>query len=302
MTLVLSVHGRDTLWLVVDRRLSYGPRRPPTDDAVKVASLGALDGAGLLAYAGLGATAKGTQPSQWMSMVLRGRAGLSFEESLGVLADAATRELPRILIDLPGNRHSIIAPAFVDGAGRRLYTIDNYVDPKSRQHFYRFTSHQRTAEPGAEAARLALGGTGGAFLEKRQQAWVRPLFRVLKAHDRGQVSAHFVADHLAALNFWAHRGVSDGTVGPRCIVLWRKRDRGGNHQFYTGTARESDSASIPSISNGLDLLATVGIIAKFVTPLLDEALLTGEPPAEPDVAEMNRLLGQMPSTPDEDLR
>jgi hypothetical protein len=36
MTLVLSVHSRDSLWLMVDRRLSDGGRRPPSDDAVKV--------------------------------------------------------------------------------------------------------------------------------------------------------------------------------------------------------------------------------------------------------------------------
>ena len=29
MTLVFSVHSRDGLWVVVDRRLSYGERRPP---------------------------------------------------------------------------------------------------------------------------------------------------------------------------------------------------------------------------------------------------------------------------------
>jgi hypothetical protein len=81
MTLVLSVHSRDSLWLVVDRRLSYGARRPPIDDAVKVMNLETTDGVGLLAYAGLGATPRGTQPSEWMSAVLRGRGGLTFEQA-----------------------------------------------------------------------------------------------------------------------------------------------------------------------------------------------------------------------------
>ena len=48
MTLVLSVLCRDTVWVVVDRRLSYGRRRPPSDDAVKVMVLETTDGVGLL--------------------------------------------------------------------------------------------------------------------------------------------------------------------------------------------------------------------------------------------------------------
>jgi hypothetical protein len=79
VTLVLSVHSRNSLWLVVDRRLSYGGCLPPIDDAVKVMILETTDGVGLLAYAGLGATSQRTQPSEWMSAVLRGRGGLTFE-------------------------------------------------------------------------------------------------------------------------------------------------------------------------------------------------------------------------------
>ena len=55
MTLVFSVHSRDSLWVVADRRLSYGGRRPPIDDAVKIMDLETTDGHGVLAYAGLGA-------------------------------------------------------------------------------------------------------------------------------------------------------------------------------------------------------------------------------------------------------
>jgi hypothetical protein len=95
--------------------LSYGRLRPPVDDAIKIMGLTTNDGNGILAYAGLGATPKGTQPSEWMSAVLRGRGGLTFDQTLGVLADAATRELPKYLIDVPGGGHFIVAPAFVTG-------------------------------------------------------------------------------------------------------------------------------------------------------------------------------------------
>ena len=147
MTLVLSLHSRDSLWLVVDRRLSYGGRRRPIDDAVKVMNLETTDGVGLLAYAGLGATPKGTQPSDWMSAVLRGRGGLRFEHALGILSTAANKELPKHLARTPSGAHFIIIPAFVRNVDSRLYTIDNVVDSRTGKHWYRYTSHQRTADP-----------------------------------------------------------------------------------------------------------------------------------------------------------
>ncbi len=85
MTLVLSVQSRDSLWLLVNRRLSYGGRRPPIDDAVKVMDLETTDGPGLPAYAGLGATPQGTQPSEWRGAELRRRGGSTFEQALGIL-------------------------------------------------------------------------------------------------------------------------------------------------------------------------------------------------------------------------
>jgi hypothetical protein len=112
MTFVLSVIGRDTLWVVADRRLSYDDGRHPDDDAVKIMVLETTDGRGLLAYAGLGATPKGTQPSEWMSAVLRGRGGMTFDQALDALSDAATRELPKHLALLPGGGHFIVVPAF----------------------------------------------------------------------------------------------------------------------------------------------------------------------------------------------
>jgi hypothetical protein len=176
VTLVLSVHSQDSLWLVVDRRLSYGSRRAPIDDAVKVMSLDTTDGVGLLAYAGLGATPLGTQPSEWMSAVLRGRDGLTFEQALGVLSDVASRELPKHLMRLPGGGgHSIIVPAFVRGIGSRLYSIDNAVDPRTKEHRFRYTSHQRTADPKGPSIHLAMGGTGGFYLAGKAQHWQRDL-------------------------------------------------------------------------------------------------------------------------------
>ena len=63
--------------------------------------LESTDGLALLGYAGLAATAMGTEPSDWMG---RGRRGpkLPLEQSLSVLAGAAQARLPRHLDSLAG--------------------------------------------------------------------------------------------------------------------------------------------------------------------------------------------------------
>jgi hypothetical protein len=308
VTLVLSVHSRDSLWLVVDRRLSYGGRRPPIDDAVKVMNLETTGGVGLLAYAGLGATSQGTQPSEWMSAVLRGRGGLTFEQALGVLSAAANKELPKHLARMPVGAHFIIIPAFVRGVGARLYSIDNLVDRKTGRHWYRYTSHQRTAEPGSRpSGRVALGGSGGIYLARKDKAWARDLLSLVNAHDRGRVSDQVIADRLARLNYEAHQEVRGGTVGPRCIVVWRRRPdaqrvtSGGGHQFYTGIDREPDTDAIPTITNGMDVQSIVGVLMEQLWSSLGDRDLTNGMP-EPDKDEMNRRLAQLPSDPDEKLR
>jgi len=308
MTLVFSVHSRDSLWVVVDRRLSYGGRRPPIDDAVKIMDLQTTDGHGVLAYAGLGATSKGTQPSEWMSAVLRGRGGMTFEQTLGVLAGAATRELRKHLASVPGGGHFIIIPAFVRGLGSRLYSIDNVVDRKTGQHRYRYTSHQRTAEPGSPSIRLAAAGTGGEYIIRNKDgAWQRALLSLVNEHDHGKISDHLIADQLARLNYEAHQAVRDGSVGPRSIVVWRRRPDarrgkpGAAHQFYTGVNRDQDSAPIPTIGNGMDVQAIVGILMQQLQPrMADRGFTSG--PFDFETDEVNRLLAGIPSDPDERLR
>ena len=93
MTFVITLRARETFWVLADRRLSY-KNGPPKDDAVKLLDLQTVDAVAVLAYAGLGATLQGTQPSAWMSNVLRGRGGLTLEQSLAILANAATKQLP----------------------------------------------------------------------------------------------------------------------------------------------------------------------------------------------------------------
>ncbi|MGW0802729.1 hypothetical protein [Nonomuraea sp. NPDC002799] len=294
------------MWLVADRRLSYGANIPPTDDAVKILNLETTDGVGLLAYAGLGATSQGMQPSEWMKGVLRGRGQLTFEQALGVLSTAANRELPRHLMSFPkdaSRSHTIIAPAFIRGVGSRLYSIDTVVDNGNTYH--RYTSHQHTDRPGSPSLRLAASGSGAEYLGKidRQDArWRRDLLRLLNAHDHGKVSDYLVADRLAKINHETHKAVSD-TVGPRCIVVWRRRPdmrrptSGGGHQFYTGIDRDQNSDAIPTIANGMDIQSIAGI---FMEQFSEHNMKLFD--SDIDTAEINRLLGKLPSEPDEKLR
>ena len=95
MTLVVTVIGSESIWLLADRRLSFKDR-PPKDDARKVMFLETTDGVAILGYAGLGVTGLGTEPADWMTAVLRGR-NLPLEQSLEALTEAMKKQFPRLL-------------------------------------------------------------------------------------------------------------------------------------------------------------------------------------------------------------
>jgi hypothetical protein len=306
VTLVVSLQSRRSLWLVADRRLSYRGR-PPKDDGMKVMELATSDGIGLLAYAGLGATIRGKEPSEWMSAALRGRGGLSFEQSLLTLSEVASRELPKHLAGLPVKAHFIVVPAFVRGVPR-LYSIDNLLDRTGR-HWYRCTRHVRTVDHPSSSVRLAMAGSGGIYLAQKGTAWQRELRRLAKAHDRGQVSDRLIADRLAELNYEAHRNVADGTVGPRCVVVWRrrpdpKRSLQQEHLYYTGLDRELSAPPIPASSHGMDSKAIANVLlAQFQRRIAGYDVHDPDAQLPPDdTAETNRLLAKLPEQPDERLR
>lgn len=306
VTLVISLHSRDTLWLLADRRLSDGRGKVIRDDAVKLMILETLDGVGVVSYAGLGATPGGTEPSAWMSAVLRGRGGLTFDQSLGVLSEVATRELPRYLSRMSGGAHFILSPAFIRGVGPRLYSIDNVVEKGA--HWARYTHWVRpdTALP----PRIGLTGSGAPFLA-RQSDWKRDLLSLGNANDRGRVSDLAVADQLAALNYRTHRDSGLMSVGPRSVVVWRRRPEagasrsGGAHQFYDGRDREKDSAGIPMISNGMDVTALLAAIMPVMTSrsrlMMDSDDGQIRDDSEEFDAQMRAAVEHLPDDPDEKL-
>lgn len=303
MTLVLAVMCRETIWLLTDCRLT-SRGKIVKEDARKVMTLETTDGIALLGYAGLGATALGTEPSDWMSSVLRGR-NMPLERSLHVLANAAQQQLPRHLRRAQIG-HSIIVPAFV-GDGFRLYAIQ--VDPQ--KSFFRYS---RVGTPLANGRmvtpRFAVGGTGGMWLLKNKHRWMRPLLNLVRTHERGVLSAHAVADQLAKLNFDVHGAMTDQSVGSRSIVIWRhaktgRHRGGGSHCHYSGTKRDG-APLLPTIMQGGDLGAIMSIFApptmKAMLEWADRGAFQGAPFQPPDEAAVNEALSKLPRDPDESLK
>lgn len=287
---------------MADRRLS-SPGREPRDDARKLLHLDAKDGAAFLAYAGLGATAAGTEPSEWMARVLRGRS-LLLEQYLVVLANAASRELPRNLVRLPIRAHTIIVCAILRNEPR-VYTIDLFVS-EGGETFYRCTRHVAPDRKGVPRVtpRIAMGGSGAMPLFSDRRNLTRELVRLVNAYERGRVSPETVADHLAMLNYRAYELMlqRDRSVSPTCIVVWRGRT--GGHRFYSGTTCVESDGGFPTIANGMDVRA----ILEATGPMTREHMLAawdamerGETAPELDVDRMNAELAMLPSEPDERL-
>jgi hypothetical protein len=237
--------SKETIWLVVDHRISWDDR-PPTDTGVKAVTVEAGDGVVMLGYSGLGLTAGGTQPSTWMAKVLRGR-NLSVEQCLAALAHEMQQHLaPHIL-----NKWSHItpAPAIVEGqvrfyvigvsdTGQVAYQRLRMKTPASAQRLF-------NASP-----RAVYTGTGGQWLDRARtrRTSLRRLYSLARAHDEGRTSPLVVADHMASLNSLVAEK-KPATVSPNCYVLWRHRiETAWEQQNYQGTNRV-ELAAFPSVPN-----------------------------------------------------
>jgi hypothetical protein len=303
MTLVVTINGPETIWLMADRRLSHRGR-VTKDDARKIMFLETTDGVAILGYAGLGSTAAGTEPADWMSAVMRGRK-LPLEKSLGVIADAMKKEFPRHMLRVPGRdgpAHNVIAPAFL-GEEARIYTIDMVFAPDRKSYKFRYTRHVNDKPVGTKprTPRLGIGGSGALYLMQNKR-WMRELLRLVRACDRGKLRHQAVADQLAAINYEVHQNMKDNSVGPRCIVAWRNR-KGGIHKgggaqsFYLGAKPDRTGGSLPTIANGMDVQALVDVLMpRFVR------WKPGEPPPDINTDEINAELAKLPDRPDDKLR
>ena len=184
MTLIITANTPESIWMLADTRLSI-PGRRARDDGVKVMCLETTDGVALLGYAGLGATAAGTQPAHWMSAVLRGR-NMPMEQSLSDLADALRRQLPRHLHSFPKSvtaSHSVLAQCLIQGKPK-LYSIDLGLSMDRRTTAFRYTRHVvgDAGEQLARSPRLRVAGSGAPVL-RSDRRWMRELLRLLRAYD-----------------------------------------------------------------------------------------------------------------------
>ena len=311
MTLVVAANSRESIWLVADRRLS-SDGKVVRDDAKKIMFLETSDGVAILGYAGLGATALGTEPADWMSNVLRGR-NMSLEDSLTVLENAVKRELPKHLVKmtfLERPSHNILITAFHNNEPK-VYTIDLEISEDRKKYRSRKTRQLAKASENDTYIfdpRIIVGGSGGLYLLKRKN-WSRLLLQILNQYDKGNVSPDFVAEHFAALNNSVSESISDNSVGNRCIIAYRNRKNGiynggGKHYYFTCTTREKGSPALPTIGSGMDIRA----IANMLMPISQEQLdpiLKGEKPKkskEEINEELRKAIAKLPNYPDEKLK
>jgi hypothetical protein len=305
MTLVLSVTGPESIWTVADRRLTYDDGRIVRDNARKIMFLGTTDGVAILSYAGLGATVSDTEPAEWMSAVLRGR-NWQLEPSLRALAIALERELPSYLSRFrlrDDFSHAVVVPAFV-GSESRLYAIDMTVSADGKLARFQHARLVFESEKAPQRTpRVCFSGSGRTVLSK-DMSWRRHVLRLVKAYDRGRVTAETVADALAEINYRVSQ--KERTVGPKCIVAWRNRkggvlNSGGAHQSYTGKDRDQKIPLLPTIGTGMDIGGIVGVMMPHLHKQM-EAMLAGKTGVQWDSDAIAAEVAKLPDTPDEKLR
>lgn len=226
MTLIVTVAGRESIWMLADRRLSGV--KEMKNDARKIMFLQTKDGVAILGYAGLGAVIRGkelTEPSDWMSRALRGR-NLLMEESVNELARAASEQLPQYLSKMPIGylrAHHISIISFVNEKMAR-YSINLTPAPNRKDYYFSVENHgAKMPTTSNTVGPFSLAGSGGLFL-KNNMSMLQNLPPLIRDHDNKRLPAVKVAEHFANLNHEVHRGYErhlDGenkSVGPNCIV------------------------------------------------------------------------------------
>lgn len=305
LTFFIGITGYRSIWMMADRRLSSGAR-VIRDDAIKLFLLDGADNAsGILTYAGLGATSRGNQPSDWMARVLRGMR-LTFEDSMTVLRDAIAREVPPHLKAFPREQqgHIVFANAFF-GREPRAYSIDLLPVVGGAGHAYRCTRRflSETALPRMRPSRITLGGSGALQFIARPPAWWqrerREILSLIRAAESRKVPPEEVASRLARVN--CRISALDRSVGPRSIVAWRFRDAVPNpgHAAFVRETQE-DAPRLPTISAGMDVNALFDAVLPSIRAAR-RARKAGASEKRND-EELVAAFRSLPDSPDEKLR
>ena len=287
MTLLISVASQRGVWLSADRQLSQNGT-PVKDDAIKVMWLDTEDGAqSILAYTGLGATGSGTELSNWMSNVLRGR-NLSLEASLTALGEAMERNFPAHLDSTIPHHH--LAVASVMNKSAFLSSVDLNWDGA----VHKATVGKREKRSPAGPPLIKPSGSGAQHITPANRATIS---KVVRAHDKGKATDLEVMQALAEVN----EAVAnlDPTVSASCIVTSRHKPNGGGNVIFHG--RQSQLGEyIPNIGRGTDW-------GTFGSMLMPEAMKWGQgalgkgPAYDIDMEGLVEKFNKLPDGPDETL-
>jgi len=275
--------------------LSYPNGRPPKEDGIKLLRLERPDGIALLGYAGLGASLAGLEPSDWMNAVLR-NSNAPLQETLLMLASAVRDQIPHQLLKIPGlgdHAHTILAPSLISNGTRPcLFAITLNLRARTNDH-------QIIVQRLPPRIRIGVAGSATPYVLKNKPALIK-LQRLVKAHERGRLSASAVADAFSKFNLEMSR--KDSQVGPRCIVAWyhskqSRSNKGGNYQFYDeDTPDHSPGRSIPMNSGGIEMnLLGEALLAEFLKRVDWEGEnMLGQPMTQD---ELNKLVADLPKVP-----
>ncbi|WP_120276447.1 hypothetical protein [Rhizobium sp. AG855] len=310
MTLVISIQTNRSLWLMADRRLTVA-NKVLRDDATKICCLDTLDGKAIIGYAGLGATARGMEPSEWISNSLRGLR-ITIEQALEVLANAARKALPAHLIGVSEQfQHVMLVPAFTKST--HLYSIE--YQQKGKEISIGLRRLVKTNRGTSFTPRASAVGSGSELLS-RNLHWHHKVCGLVRAFNNEKISGNVVAEELNAICQSVHLALTergDNSVGNCSIVAWRDlRSGGGNHVSFTGTKMDQYSASIPTIANGMD----VSTLAKEMLPHLWDIFPQMEahrkeghgemdqqhPAMKAFIQKTDEIAKELPFEPDERLR
>lgn len=267
MTLVIAVASKKANWLLADRRITYADR-PPEEKARKIMLLSTPTGSAILGYCGLGKSIGGVEPSEWMNRVLRG-TNYSLADALKALGSAIEKEFPRHLatLDIAGElQHCVVAPAF-EGGNSIMVTVNLFRDTSGQ--WVNGNMIHNLYKGQLRSGHVLLTGSGMADLVAMttdRNALVRRIRKIIRRHAEGLLPALAVAKFFAQINKRVHDRNLSGTVGSRSIVICGTPDGACVQFFFDGDQLDPDPepTALPSISNGLDETAFVGLM----TPLM----------------------------------
>lgn len=246
MTLVVGCSSATGVCLMADRRITFGDGRT-VDDAVKVFNYDATDGSAIFGYAGLGQTAGGTEPSEWMLRCLRNLA-MPVETAVYMIYEAMAKRLAPHLKGIAWSNseaeHCVLVLAIVNRKPRQYFLsvkrrVDGTVEPT-----YRRLHYDKLRTPPV----LMFAGGSGAHMVSRREA-----LKVARAHADGRVSDLALARYFASVIARVHLEVA--SVGRRSVGLTRPAVGGGMPFAFDGTENDVAGANIPQLSRGLNMSA-----------------------------------------------